>query len=66
MVELGGKFNGKRIRGIALAAALLSLCVSGAIARQTPAAAATKRSRLRRLRLPKLRNRCICWSAARS
>ena len=38
MVELAGKFNGKRIRGIAFAAALLSLCVSGATARQTPSA----------------------------
>jgi pilus assembly protein CpaC len=37
MVERGGTFEGRRIRGMALAAALLSLCVSGAIARQAPA-----------------------------
>src|ERR1700676_891065 len=38
MVERGGKFDGGSIRGMALAAVLLSLCVSGATAHQAPVA----------------------------
>ena len=51
MVEQGGTFNGKRIRGIAFAAALLSLCVSGAERRdKRRLLAQSSRSRLRRPR----------------
>jgi pilus assembly protein CpaC len=39
MVEQGRRLYAKRIRALALVAALISLCVSGAIARQTPPAA---------------------------